>query len=152
MCEVSLVSYIGLMLSLHQVNIIYYSETKSFKSTPTRLNQKLSVPLEHFCAKVLGNCKKCDPEMFSCTTTWYFQGQHVKLCDFCRDLTALGVRNVLWSIGSSSIQVKFSRFLTCYSAKYTALPVQHTIPQTKHFCCLIFGTRISNLLLKYAKG
>ena len=62
-----------------------------------RLNQKLAVPLEHFCAKVLGNCKKLI-QMFSCTIAWYFQGWHVKLCDFCRDLTALDVRNVLWSV------------------------------------------------------
>ena len=60
---------------------IYYSETKKllFKNTPTHLNQQLATLLEHFCAKLLGECKDFNPEIFSCTTTWYLIGQHVKI-------------------------------------------------------------------------
>ena len=35
-----------------------------FKNTPTHLNQQLAVPLEPFCAKLLGNCKEFDPDIF----------------------------------------------------------------------------------------
>ena len=100
-----------------------------------------------------------DPEIFSCTTTRYLLGRHVKisamaLCVYyiCRNLTALGVRNALRSV-ESSIQVQFSRnFFKCRPAKYTMLPVQHTRTQKKRFPCLIFGARTSDLPSKYGKA
>ena len=64
----------------------------------------------------------------------------------CRNLTALGVRNVLQSVGSSI------HFFMCHPAKYTALPVQHTRTQKKRLPCLVFGARISDLPSKYAKA
>ena len=65
------------------------------------------------------------------------------------NLASLGARNALWGV-ESSIQVQFSRFLYMgRPAKYTALPVQHTRTQKKHFPCLKFGARISELSSKY---
>ena len=59
---------------------ISYLETKSlFKKTPVHLNWQLAAPREHFCAKLLSNRKKFDPEIFSCTTTRYLLGWHVKI-------------------------------------------------------------------------
>ena len=42
-------------------------------------NQQLAAPLEHFRAKLLGNRKKFDLEFFSCTTTRYLLGWHLKV-------------------------------------------------------------------------
>ena len=52
--------------------------------------------------------------------------------------------------GAYNLQLK-SNFFTCRPAKYTVLPVQHTRTQKKHFPCLIFGARISDLPSKYGK-
>ena len=59
------------------MNEIYYSETKKLLST--HLNQQLAAPLEHFCGKLLGDTKKFDPEIFSCTTTRHLLGRNVKI-------------------------------------------------------------------------
>ena len=50
-----------------------------FKNTPTHSNQQLAVPLERFCAKLLGDCKDFDPENLSCTTSRYLLSRHVKI-------------------------------------------------------------------------
>ena len=42
------------------------------------LNQQLAVTLK-LCAKLAGNCKDFDPEIFSCTTTQYLLGLHVRI-------------------------------------------------------------------------
>ena len=39
-----------------------------FKNASTHLNQQLAAPLEHFCAKLLGDCKEFDPDILSCIT------------------------------------------------------------------------------------
>ena len=54
----------------------------------------------------------------------------------------------LWSVESSNFRDSFKY---C-PAKYTALPVQHTRTQKKCLPCLKFGTRISELPLKYGKA
>ena len=98
------------------MNEIYYSERNKllFKNAPTHSNQQLAAPLERFCAKLLGDCKEFDPEIFSCTTSRYLLGRHVKIAGalcihfviFVGILTAFGVRNALRSV-ESSIQVQF---------------------------------------------
>ena len=60
-----------------------------FKKAPTLSNQQLAALHEHFCGKLLSDYKEFDPEMFSCTTTQYLLGQHLKL--FC----ALGILLVI---------------------------------------------------------
>ena len=64
------------------MNEIYYSERNKrlFKNAPTHSNQQqLAAPLERFCAKLLGDCKEFDPETFSCTTSRYLLGRHLKV-------------------------------------------------------------------------
>ena len=90
-----------------------YSETRQlhFKNPPTHLNQQLAAQLEHFCVKLLGNCKKVNPEIFF--LHYYMaiaRSAREDICTFSRNLTALGIRNALSSV-ESSIQVQFLRFL-----------------------------------------
>ena len=56
--------------------------------------------------------------------------------------------------GAHNLQFKsnFRDLFTYRPAKYTALPVQHTTTLKKHFGCLIFGARISDMLSKYGKA
>ena len=131
------------------MNEIYYSERNKllFKNAPT---------LERFCAKLLGDCKEFDPEIFFLHYFTIFTRSVLEdiwppmytFSDICRNLTALGVRNALKSV-ESSIQVDF---FTCRPAKYTALPVEHTRTLKQRFLCLIFGARISDLFSKYGKA
>ena len=44
---------------------------------PMHLNQLLAAPLEHFCVKLLGDCKEFNPKFFPCTTSYI--GRHVKI-------------------------------------------------------------------------
>ena len=44
-------------------------------------NQQLATLHEHFCAKLLSNCKEFDPEIFSCTTTHAHLANHVAKYD-----------------------------------------------------------------------
>ena len=88
------------------MNEIHYLERNKrlFKNAPTHSNQQLAAPLEHFCAKLLGNCKEFDPEIFfflhyftvftrsALPDIWRF------MYNICRNLTALGVRNALRSV------------------------------------------------------
>ena len=118
-----------------------------FKTPPKYSNQQLDAPLECLCAKFLSNCD------FSCTTSRHLLGWHMTIWCFmytfhniCRNLTALGVRNALWSVESSNPTIKIS-FFTCHPAKDTALPMQHT-RTLKHS----LGARISDLLSKYEKA
>ena len=64
-------------------------------------NQQLAAPLRRFCAKLLGDCKEFDPEIFflhyfmvftrsALEDIWYFM---YTFSNICRNLTALGVRN-----------------------------------------------------------
>ena len=39
----------------------------------------IAAQLEHFCAKLLGNCKEFDPECFSWTTSRYLLGRHINI-------------------------------------------------------------------------
>ena len=63
------------------MNEIYHLEGNKllFKKTPTHFNQQLAAPLKRFCAKLLSDCKEFDPEIFSCTTSQYVLGRHVKI-------------------------------------------------------------------------
>ena len=63
------------------MNEMFYSERIKllFKNAPTHSNQQLAAPLERFCAKLLVDCKKFDPEFFSCTTSRYLLGRHLKI-------------------------------------------------------------------------
>ena len=63
------------------MNKIYYSERNKrlFKNAPTQSNQQLAAPLKRFCAKLLGDSKEFDPEIFSCSTSRYLLGQHLKI-------------------------------------------------------------------------
>ena len=63
------------------MNKIYYSERNKhlFKNAPMHSNQQLVTPLERFCAKLLSDCEEFDPEIFSCTTSWYLLGRHLKI-------------------------------------------------------------------------
>ena len=63
------------------MNKIYYSERNKllFKNTPIHSNQQLAIQLEHFCTKLLSDCKDFNPEIFSCTTSRYLLGQDVKI-------------------------------------------------------------------------
>ena len=63
------------------MNEIYYSERNKrvFKNTPMHSNQQLAAPLEHFCAKLLGDCKEFDPEIFPALRSRYLLGQHLEL-------------------------------------------------------------------------
>ena len=100
----------------HERNILFGAKKK-----PTHSNWQLATLSEHFCAKLLSDYKEINPEFFSCTTTQYLVGQHLKifgalhvgilLLMFIRTcVSALGVRNALRSI-DSSIQDQFLRFL-----------------------------------------
>ena len=79
------------------------------------LNQQLAAPLKRFCAKLLGDCKEFNPEVFFLAVfirsaredMWHFIYTFSHLS---RNLTALGVTNAIWSV-ELSIQVQFSRFL-----------------------------------------
>ena len=42
-------------------------------------NQQLATPFKRLCAKLLGDCKEFDPEIFSCTTSQYLLGWHLKI-------------------------------------------------------------------------
>ena len=96
---------------------IYYSvrNKRLFKNAPTHSNQQLAAPLERFCAKLLGDCKEFDPEIFFLHYFTVFTRSALgDICRFmyifsniCRNVTALGVRNAL----QPSIQVQLSRFL-----------------------------------------
>ena len=63
------------------MNKIYYSERNKrlFKKAPTHSNQQLAALFECFCAKLLGDCKKFDPKIFSCTTSRYLLGWHLEI-------------------------------------------------------------------------
>ena len=63
------------------MNEIFYSERNQrlFKNAPTYSNKQLAAPLERFCAKLLGDCKEFDPEIFACTTSRYFLGRHLEI-------------------------------------------------------------------------
>ena len=101
------------------MNEIYYLErNKLLKNAPMHSNQQLAAPPECFCGKLLSDCKEFDPEIFflhyitvftrlALKDIWHFV---YSFSNICRNLTALGVRNVLQNI-ESSIQVQFSRFL-----------------------------------------
>ena len=118
-------------------------------------NQQSAAPLKHFCTKLLGDYKEFFPEFFFLHYFTVFTRSALEhiwrfMYTFCRNLTALCVRNALRSV-ESSIQGQFSRF-TCRPAKYTVLPVQHTRTLKKRFACLIFGARTSDMLSKYGKA
>ena len=42
-------------------------------------NQQLATPFKRLCAKLLGDCKEFDPEIFSCTTSQYLLGRHLEI-------------------------------------------------------------------------
>ena len=130
------------------MNEIYYSERNKllFKNAPTHSNQQLAAPFERFCAKLLGDCKEFDPEIFFLHYFTIFTRSALEdiwppmyvFSNICRNLAALGVRNALKRV-ESSIQVDF---FTCRPAKYTAAPIEHTRTLKQRFPSLIFGTRI----------
>ena len=61
------------------MNEIYYSERNKllFKNAPMHLNQQLAALLKRFCAKLLGDCKEFNPEVFFLR---YLLGRHVRIC------------------------------------------------------------------------
>ena len=54
-------------------------------------NQQLAAPLEHFCAKLLSDCKEFNPGPFSCTTSLYLLGRHLKISGALRTLLVIFV-------------------------------------------------------------
>ena len=70
-----------------------------FNNVLKQSKQQLAALFEHFCAKLLSDCKEFNPEFFSCTTTRYLLGQHVKISGaFLCILLVIFVRNVLQSM------------------------------------------------------
>ena len=76
------------------------------KAPLTYLNQQLAAPLEHFCVKLLDDCKEFDPQIFflhyftvftrlALEDIWRFM---YTFSNICRNLTALGIRNAFQSI------------------------------------------------------
>ena len=60
---------------------MYYLETKKLlaKKAPTFSNQQLAAPHEHFCAKLLSDCKEFDPEIYFSLVHDIFRGWHLKI-------------------------------------------------------------------------
>ena len=64
------------------MNEIFYSERNKllFKNASTHSSQQLATPLKCFCAKLLGDCKEFGSwNFFSCTTSRYLLGWHLKI-------------------------------------------------------------------------
>ena len=81
---------------------IYCSETKKglFEKTPMHSKQQLPALLEHFCTKLVSDCKEFDSEMF-------FLHCMIFAGPACKDVWHIMHRNIFRNLPASSVRIAF---------------------------------------------